>query len=95
MNAEIAKVQQELISEREFAKLKNQFENQIVSSNQRLASRAENLATNYTYFKNSELTNKELGKYLSVTREDLKRVANQYLVPDNRVVLYYMPKSSK
>ena len=95
MNAEIVKVQQELISEREFAKLKNQFENQIVSSNQRLASRAENLATNYTYFKNSELTNKELGKYLSVTREDLKRVANQYLVPDNRVVLYYMPKSSK
>lgn len=95
MNAEIAKVQQELISEREFAKLKNQFENQIVASNQRLASRAENLATNYTYFKNSELINKELDKYLSVTREDLKRVANQYLVPANRVVLYYMPKNSK
>lgn len=92
MDAEIVKVQHELVSEREFAKLRNQFENQIVAANQRLASRAENLATNYTYFKNSDLINKELAKYLSVTREDLKRVANQYLVPSNRVVLYYMPK---
>ena len=94
MNAEIVKVQQELISEREFAKLKNQFENQIVASNQRLSSRAENLATNYTYFKNSDLINTEQQRYLAVTREDLKRVANQYLIPANRVVLYYLPKSS-
>lgn len=95
IDAEIQKVQTEVISEREFEKLKNQYENQIISSNQRIASRAENLATNYTYFKNTNLINTELNEYLKVTRDDLKRVANQYLVPSNRVVLYFLPKSKQ
>ncbi|WP_430816703.1 M16 family metallopeptidase [Carboxylicivirga sp. RSCT41] len=95
IDAEVAKVRDELISEREFQKLRNQFENSFVKSNVKLASRAENLATNYTYFGNTNLVNTELDKYLAVTREDIKRVANKYLVEDNRVVLYYLPKSQQ
>ena len=92
---EVAKVRDELISEREFQKLRNQFENSFVKSNVQLASRAENLATNYVYFGNTDLINTELDKYMAVTREDIKRVANKYLVKDNRVVLYYLPKSQQ
>lgn len=92
INEEIHRVKSELVSERDFEKLRNQFENQIVSGNQRLASRVESLATNYTYFNNTNLVNNELEKYLAVTREDLKRVANLYLRDDNRVVLYFLPK---
>lgn len=95
MDAEIERVKSELISEREFQKLKNQFENQIVSANTKIASRAENLVTDYTYFGNTNLINQELDKYMAVTREDIKRVANAYLNKDNRVVLYYLPKSQK
>lgn len=95
MNKEIAKVKNELISDKELEKLKNQIENQIVNSNTSLSSRAYNMAINYTYFKNTDLVNSEIDKYMAVTKEDIKRVANKYFRDDNRVVLYYLPKSEK
>lgn len=93
MDAEIEKVKNELIPEQEFQKLKNKFENNIIGGNQRIAQRASNLATYYTYFGDASLINNELEKYMTVTREDIQRVAREYFKPENRVVLYYMPKA--
>ncbi len=95
MDEEIKKVQDELISETEFKKLQNQTENDFIASTERIDSRASNLATYYTYFGNTNLINTEISSYQAVTREDLKRVAQTYLSPKNRVVLYYLPKSQK
>lgn len=91
IDKEILKVQQEPISDKEFQKLRNQIENQLVSSNATIASRAENLATSYTYYNNTNQINEELDKYLSVSKEDLQKAAQQYFTPENRVVLYYLP----
>lgn len=91
INSEIIKVREELVSEREFQKLRNQFENSVVSNNEKIAERAENLATYYTYYKNTELINNQMDNYMSITREDIQRVAKQYFKADNRVVLYYLP----
>ncbi len=95
MIAEIQKVQDKLITEREFEKLKNQIENSIVNGNRKLAYIGENLATSYTYFKDTELVNKDLDKYLAVTREDIQRVAKKYLNEKNRVAILYLPKAQQ
>ncbi len=92
LDEEIALIQKELISTEEFEKIRNQFENQIVSSNSSVAGIAENLAQNYMYFGSTELINKQMERYMSVTREDIQRVAQKYLTPNNRIILYYVPK---
>jgi len=88
-------VRNELISEKEFTKLQNQIETDIVSSNQKIAQRANKLARYYTYFGNTDLINSELERYRAVTREDIQRVAQEYFTKDNRVVLYYLPENQK
>ena len=93
LNKELEKVRTGLISENELEKLKNQFENSVVNSNTTIASRANNLAENYTYFKDAGRINRTLEKYQAVTREDIQRVANEYFRDNNRVVLYFMPKN--
>jgi zinc protease len=92
LDEEIALIQSELISEDELQKVKNKYENDFVTQNASVAGIAENLAQGYTYFNNTDHVNVELSKYLAVTREDIKRVANKYLTQNARVILYYLPK---
>jgi predicted Zn-dependent peptidase len=95
MDAEIEKVQNELIGEREFQKLKNQIENDFVNRNSTVVGIAESLANYEMYFGDANLINTELARYHKVTREDIRSVAKKYLTKPNRVVLYYLPKSAQ
>lgn len=95
MEVEYEKVKEELISEEEFQKLQNQIENDFVSANSRVAGIAESLANYYMYFHDTNLINTEIERYMKVTREDIQRVANEYFTEENRVVLYYLPKSAQ
>ncbi len=95
MDDEIERVQTELITDKELQKLKNQYEVNHVNANASLESRAYNLAINYTFHKDANLINTEIDKYLTVTKEDIMRVAKEYFRKDNRVVLYYLPKSQQ
>lgn len=95
MQTEIEKVKNELISDQELQKLRNQMENAFVSSNSTVAGIAESLADYYVYYGDANLINSEIDRYMAVTKEDIMNVAKKYLVEDNRVVLYYLPKSAQ
>jgi zinc protease len=93
MSDEVARLQTELISEKEFQKLQNQFENDYIGKNARMLGVAENLADGYTFYnKNTNNINTELEEARKVTRQDIQNVAKKYLNLNQRVVLYYLPK---
>lgn len=95
MDSEIEKAKAGEINDRDFQKIKNQIESDFYSQNSQMSGIAENLANYYIFFKDPNLINTEIERYQKVTKDDLKRVANQYLKPENRMVLYYLPESSK
>ena len=95
MNEEIVKLQTELISEKEYQKLQNQFENNFVNSNSGVENIANTLAANYTLKGNTKLINDEINIYRSITREDIMRVANECLNKDNRVEMDYLKTVSE
>jgi zinc protease len=91
-DAQIELIKNELISEDEFQKVRNKFENDLVSANSTVAGIAENLADNSVYYGSADRVNTLLNNYLKVTREDIQRVAKKYLTQDARVILHYLPK---
>ncbi|MFZ1530056.1 MAG: pitrilysin family protein [Ferruginibacter sp.] len=93
MDEEVAKLQTELISEKEFTKLQNQMENDYVGANSRMLGVAENLANGYTFYNNTNEINTELDELRKMTRQDIQDVARKYLNKNQRVVLYYLPKT--
>ncbi len=92
---QIELIKKELITEEEFEKIRNQYENSFISSNSTVAGIAENLADNHVYNGGADKVNTELENYMKVTREDIQRVANNYLTQDGRILLYYLPKDSE
>ena len=93
MNNVIEEAAEKLMSDDEFQKLRNQVENDFVSSNSRMAGIAESLANYHMYYGDANLINTELQRYLEVTKEDILNAAKKYYHKDNRVVLYYLPKT--
>lgn len=94
MDEEILKLQQTLISEAEFTKIRNQFENEYIGANAKMLGVAENLADGYIFHnKNTNHINEQLEEVRKVTREDIQNVAKKYLNRNQRVVVYYLPKS--
>lgn len=92
IDIEIKKLQTELISEEDYQKLQNQFENNFVNSNSTIEGIAHSLADSYLLKGEAQLINKEIDIYRSITREDLRRAAQKYLSPNQRIIINYLPK---
>ncbi len=95
MDAEVDKIIANGITPEELSKCKNQIENEFISQNQRVLGIVENLANYHVYFGDANLINKELDRYMKVTAAEMQAVAKKYFVKTNRLVLYYLPDSSK
>lgn len=92
IDEEIVKVQTELISEKDFQKLQNKFENRFINSNSSVEGIANSLARNYMLYDDTALINSEIEIYRSITREEIRDMAKKYLNPNQRVVLEYLPE---
>lgn len=90
MDVEINRLKEELISDEEFQKLRNQIENSFVSRNASVAGIAESLANYHMYYGDAGLINNEVDRYMEVTPEDIRAAARKYYTPENRVVLYFL-----
>ena len=95
MDEEIVKIQDQLISERDYQKLQNKIENGFVNSNASIEGIANSLARYYMLYDDTNLVNTEIDIYRSITREEIKDVANKYLNPNQRLVLEYLPETKE
>lgn len=92
IDAEIKKLQTTLISDEDYQKLQNQFENRFVNSNSSIQGIANSLATNHVLMGDTNLINKEIDIYRSITKQDLQNAAKKYLNSNQRVVINYVPE---
>ncbi|WGD36040.1 pitrilysin family protein [Olleya sp. YS] len=95
IDEELVKVQNTLMSERDYQKLQNKFENRFVSSNSSVSGIANSLARYYMLYDDVNLINNEIDIYRSITREEIQAVAKKYLNPNQRLVLEYLPESKE
>ena len=87
------KIQENLISNNDYEKLQNKFENQFVNSNSSVAGIGSSLAEYYTLYGDANLINSEIEIYRSITREEIKEIAQKYLKTNQRLILEYLPEN--
>jgi len=92
IDAEIVKLQTNLISDEDYQKLQNIVENQFVNANSSIQGIASSLATYNVLYGDTNLINKQIDIYRSVTKEDLRNAAKKYLNPNQRVIINYLPE---
>ena len=96
INEEVTKIQKELISQKDYQKLQNQFESEFVNSNSTIEGIANSLAEYYAFYDgDTNLINKELDIYKSISREEIRKIAQKYLNPNQRLELHYLPEPQK
>ena len=96
IDEEVSKIQKELISEKDYQKLQNQFESEFVNSNSTIEGIANSLAEYYVFYNgDTNLINKELDLYKSISREEIRKVAQKYLNTNQRLELHYLPEPQK
>lgn len=91
--AEIDRLKKEPIADWELQKAKNTTRRNLINGLQSSLTRAITLGQYTVYYNEPGLINNRLDKVASVTKEDVQRVANTYLVDTNRTVVITMPKA--
>lgn len=91
--AEIDRLKKEPIADWELQKAKNTTRRNLINGLQSSISRAVIIGIYSTYYNEPGLINARLDKVAAVTKEDVQRVANKYLLDTNRTVVITMPKA--
>jgi predicted Zn-dependent peptidase len=89
---EIERLKKEPIADWELQKAKNTTRRNFINGLQSSLNRAVTLGQYTVYYNEPNLINMRLDKVAAVTKEDVQRVANKYLMDTNRTVVITMPK---
>ena len=88
---ELARLGMQPPTDDELSRAKALIEADELGALSRVEERADRLSMYATLFDDPGLINRMLPRYLAVTGEQIRAVAAEVLVPDNRVVLTYLP----
>ncbi len=89
---EIYRLQEEDVPFAELDRVKNQVVAQKVRDLQSVSVRADMLNMFYTYFQETERINRDIENYLQINEKDILQTAQNFLRPDNRVRVIFMPE---
>ncbi len=92
IDAEVARLVSELVSDEELTRAKNQFETGFVSKIQSIAERADLLNRYQTFVGDPGYIEKDLQRYRGVTAESLRQTVKATLDPNARVILRIVPR---
>jgi zinc protease len=88
---EIAKVGAEGVTDEELTKAKNSRRARQIFGMERSLNTAEAIQAANMYLGDPNDVNTDIQRYMNVTKDDIKRVAQQYLRPDNSTVILIKP----
>ena len=89
---EIDRLKKEPIADWELQKAKNSTRRNLINGLQSALTRAVTIGQYTVYYNEPNLINTRLDKVAAVTKEDVQRMANKYLVDTNLTVVITMPK---
>src|ERR1041385_3964227 len=92
---EIDRLKKEPIADWELQKAKNTTRRNFINNLQSSLARAVIIGQYTVYYNDPNLINTRLDKVAAVTKEDVQRVANKYLVDTNHTVVITMPAKAK
>jgi predicted Zn-dependent peptidase len=92
VGAEIDRMLTRGVTEAEVARVVTLIETDLVASLQSASDRADRLSMYATYFGDPALVNQQADRYRAVTVGRVNAFAREYLVPENRATLLYVPR---
>jgi len=95
LGEEIDKVRNDTIAQAELTKVQNQYRAGVVRQRQTAMGVAEALQSALWFDGSLESANTEIQRHLAVTTADLRRVAQRYLAPENRLTLIVNPPAQQ
>ncbi|RVU90638.1 insulinase family protein [Flavobacterium columnare] len=94
IDKEIKQLQENLISNHDFLKLKNKYQNHLIDGKTNLETIAHDLASFHLLYKNIHLINTESDLLNSINPNEIQLVTQKYLNTNQRLELIYKPKKT-
>src|SRR5262249_30254902 len=95
VDSEIARLAKEGPTDAEMTKVRNRTEASFLFGLQSNLNRATKLGSYELFFGDARLLNGEPGRYLAVTKDDIKRVVATYMTPAKKTLIEVTPTAAQ